>query len=302
MHVQTLQYGLDEVRGITDPRGMRGTVLSVDYTIICGLRISLANFREALALNHLETERFLHAGYAAGIACLTPEERDLGSVIIDMGGGTTSIAIFMEGKLVYVDTITVGGNHVTTDIARILSTPLSDAERLKAIDGSVMPTEVAGDAPERLREVMRLGRSDNITIPSLGSATTEIGGKTIERNLLSAIIRPRVEEILEILQNRMAKARMEHTAGSRFVLTGGASQLTGLADLFARQSKKSIGIGTPIGVAGLDENNSSSGYAASIGGLIHVSRLEDNDPDDRQTRTLPHGPFERIGAWLRDNL
>jgi cell division protein FtsA len=159
-----------------------------------------------------------------------------------------------------------------------------------------MPTEVAGDAPERLREVMRLGRSDNITIPSLGSATTEIGGKTIERNLLSAIIRPRVEEILEILQNRMAKARMEHTAGSRFVLTGGASQLTGLADLFARQSKKSIG------VAGLDENNSSSGYAASIGGLIHVSRLEDNDPDDRQTRTLPHGPFERIGAWLRDNL
>ena len=143
---------------------------------------------------------------------------------------------------------------------------------------------------------------DNITIPSLGSATTEIGGKTIERNLLSAIIRPRVEEILEILQNRMAKARMEHTAGSRFVLTGGASQLTGLADLFARQSKKSIGIGTPIGVAGLDENNSSSGYAASIGGLIHVSRLEDNDPDDRQTRTLPHGPFERIGAWFRDNL
>ena len=302
MHVQTLQYGLDEVRGITDPRGMRGTVLSVDYTIICGLRISLANFREALALNHLETERFLHAGYASGIACLTPEERDLGSVIIDMGGGTTSIAIFMEGKLVYVDTITVGGNHVTTDIARILSTPLGDAERLKAIDGSVMPTEVAGDAPERLREVMRLGRSDNITIPSLGSATTEIGGKTIERNLLSAIIRPRVEEILEILQNRMAKARMEHTAGSRFVLTGGASQLTGLADLFARQSKKSIGIGTPIGVAGLDENNSSSGYAASIGGLIHVSRLEDNDPDDRQTRTLPHGPFERIGVWLRDNL
>jgi len=302
MHIQTLQYGLDEVRGISDPKGMRGTTLSVDYTMVCGLRISLANFREALALNHLETERFLHAGYTAGVACLTTEERDLGSVIIDMGGGTTSIAIFMEGKLVYVDTITVGGHHVTTDIARILSTPVNDAERLKAIDGSVMPTELAGEAPDTLREVMRMGRSDNITIPSLDSTTTEIGGKTIERNLLSAIIRPRVEEILELLQNRMAKARMEHTAGSRFVLTGGASQLTGLADLFARQSKKSIGIGKPIGVTGLDDNNSGPGYAACIGGLIHVSRLEDNDPDDRQTRTLPHGPFERIGAWLRDNL
>ena len=109
---------------------------------------------------------------------------------------------------------------------------------------------------------------------------TEIGGKTIERNLLTAIIRPRIEEILELLQNRMAKARMEHTAGSRFVLTGGASQLTGLADLFARQSKKSIGIGKPIGVTGLDDNNSGPGYAACIGGLIHLSLLEDNDPDD----------------------
>ena len=302
MHVQTLQYGLDEMRGISDPKGMRGTTLSVDYTMVCGLRSSLANFREALALNHLETERFLHAGYSAGVACLTAEERDLGSVIIDMGGGTTSIAIFMEGKLVYVDTITIGGNHVTIDIARILSTPVNDAERLKAIDGSVMPTEFASEAPDTLREVMRMGLSDNITIPSLDSTTTEIGGKTIERKLLSAIIRPRVEEILELLQNRMAKARMEHTAGSRFVLTGGASQLTGLADLFARQSKKSIGIRKPIGVTGLDDNNNGPGYAACIGGLIYVSRLDDNDPDDRQTRTLPQGPFERIGAWLRDNL
>ena len=100
----------------------------------------------------------------------------------------------------------------------------------------------------------------------------------------------------------MANARMEYTAGSRFVLTGGDSQLTGLADLFTRQSKKSIGIGKPIGVTGLDDNNSGPGYAACIGGLIYVSRLEDNDPDDRQTRTLPQGPFDRIGAWLRDNL
>ena len=141
-----------------------------------------------------------------------------------MGGGTTSIAIFMEG-VVYVDTITIGGNHVTIDIASDLSTPVNDAERLKAIDGSVMPTEFASEAPDTLREVMRMGLSDNITIPSLDSTTTEIGGKTIERKLLSAIIRPRVEEILELLQNRMAKARMEHTAGSRFVLTGGVTMV-----------------------------------------------------------------------------
>ena len=218
MHVQTLQYSLDDVRGIDDPRGMRGTDLSVDYTLVCGMRTSLANLREALALNHLETDRFLHSAYASGLACLTAEERDLGSVIVDMGGGTTSIAIFMEGKLVYVDTIKIGGIRVTTDIARVLSTPIADAERLKAIDGSVMPTEITGIAPDPLREVVRLGRSDNITIPTLGSAT-EVIGQTIERNLLSAIIRPRIEEILELLQGRMQQAQMEHTAGSRYVLT-----------------------------------------------------------------------------------
>ena len=301
MHLQTLQYSLDDVRGIADPKGMRGTTLGVDYTLVCGLRTSLANFREALALNHLETDRFLHAGYSAGLACLSTEERDLGSVIVDMGGGTTSIAIFMEGKLVYVDTIKVGGGRVTTDIARILSMPVAEAERLKAIDGSVMPTELTTPPPDTLREVMRLGQSDNITIPAFGS-TTEVAGKTIERNLLSAIIRPRVEEILELLHDRMARARMEHTAGSRYVLTGGASQLTGLADLFAKQSKKSVGVGRPIGVSGLDENCSSPSFAAAIGAMIHVSQIAENDPTERQTRTLPHGPFEKIGAWLRDNL
>ena len=75
-----------------------------------------------------------------------------------------------------------------------------------------------------------------------------------------------------------------------------------LADLFAKQTKKSVGLGKPIGIAGLDEDSSGPGFAASIGALIHVSRIEENDPTDRQTRTLPHGPFERIGAWLRDNL
>ena len=301
MHLQTLQYDLDDVRGITDPRGMRGSSLSVDYTIVSGARTSLTNFREALILNHLDVDRFIHAGYAAGLACLSEEERDLGGAVIDMGGGTTSISIFMHGKLIYVDTVPVGGHRVTTDIARILSLPVADAERIKAIDGSVMPADLSGTPPASLSEVMRNGNSDNIVIPSQGD-NIEIGGKSVERNLLSAIIRPRIEEILELLHGRMERARMEHTAGSRYVLTGGASQLTGLADLFAKQAKKSVGLGKPIGIAGLDEDSSGPGFAASIGALIHVSRIEENDPTDRQTRTLPHGPFERIGAWLRDNL
>ena len=301
MQVQTLQYGLDEVRGISDPRGMRGRSLSVDYTVISGARTSLANFREALALNHLGVDRFIHTGYAAGLACLSDEERDLGSTVIDLGGGTTSLAIFMDGKIIYADSIPVGGHHVTTDIARILSTPSAEAERLKAIHGSIMPIDVMASAPSPLQEAVKLGRSDNITIPGLGDMI-EAGGQTIERNLLSAIIRPRIDEILELLQKRMVAAKMHHAAGNRFVLTGGGSQLTGIRDFCAKEMQKSIGLGTPSGITGLGDDDYGPGNAAAIGALIHISRLEDDDPAERQTRTLPHGPIERFGAWLRDNL
>ena len=301
MQLQTLQYGLDEVRGIVDPLGMRGRKLSVDYTIVSGAQTSLANFREALALNHLSVDRFIHSGYAAGLACLSDEERDLGSTIIDLGGGTTSLAIFMDGKMIYADSIAIGGNHVTTDIARILSTPTSEAERLKAIHGSIMPIDVMASAPSPLQQAVKLGRSDNITIPGLGDMI-EAGGQTIERNLLSAIIRPRIDEILELLQNRMDAAKMKHAAGSRFVLTGGGSQLTGIRDFCAKELQKSIGLGMPSGITGLSDDDYGPGNAAAIGALIHVSRIEDDDPTERQTRTLPHGPIERFGAWLRDNL
>jgi cell division protein FtsA len=301
MQMQTLQYGLDEVRDISDPRGMRGRVLSVDYTVVSAARTSLANFREALALNHLSVDRFIHAGYAAGIACLSEEERDLGSTVIDFGGGTTAMATFMDGKLIYADSIPLGGHHVTTDIARILTTPIADAERLKAVEGSIMPIDTLATAPDPLKQAVKMGQSDNITLPGLGDMI-EVGGKMIERNLLSAIIRPRIDEILEMLMRRMEAAKMQHAAGSRFILTGGASQLTGLNDFCASSLGKTTTLGLPTGVTGLSNDTIGAGNAAAIGALIHVNRLDDDDPAERQTRTLPHGPIERIGAWLRDNL
>ena len=301
MQMQTLQYGLDEVRDISDPRGMRGRVLSVNYTVVSAARTSLANFREALALNHLSVERFIHAGYAAGIACLSEEERDLGSTVIDFGGGTTAMATFMDGKLIYADSIPLGGHHVTTDIARILSTPIADAERLKAVEGSLMPIDALVTAPDPLKQAVKMGQSDNITLPGFGDMI-EVGSKMIERNLLSAIIRPRIDEILEMLMRRMEAAKMQHAASSRFILTGGASQLTGLNDFCGSSLSKTTALGLPRGVNGMSNDTIGTGNAAAIGALIHVNRLEDDDPAERQTRTLPNGPIERIGAWLRDNI
>ena len=301
MQLHPLHYSLDEMRGVADPTGMRGRTLSVDFLTVCATRTSLTNIIEALAINHLGAERFIHAGYAAGLACLGDEERELGSTVIDLGGGTSSAAIFMDGKLIYIDTVPVGGHHVSTDIARILSTPLGEAERLKAVHGSITPVDAMASAPSPVRQAVELGRSDNITLPGFGDVI-EAGGKTIERSLLSAVIKPRIEEIVELLMDRMRAGRMEYAAGNRFVLTGGGSQMTGIADFCAQLAGRNVILGQPRGVSNLAVEETSRSSAAAIGALIHVSRLSEDDPAERQTRTLPHGPIERLGAWFRDNL
>ena len=301
MQLHPLHYSLDDVRGIADPAGMRGRRLAVDFLNVTALRTSLTNILEALALNHLSAERFIHAGYAAGLACLSGEDRDLGSTVIDVGGGTSSIAIFMDGRLIYADTVPVGGQHVTTDIARILSTPLAEAERLKAVHGSITPVDTMAAAPSPVREALQLGMSDNIALPGLGDVI-EAGGKTIERRLLSAVIKPRIEEIIELLMDRMRAVRMDYAAGNRFVLTGGTSQLTGIADFSAQLVGRNVILGQPAGIGNLPVEETSRSNAAAVGALIHVSRLTEDDPAERQTRTLPHGPIERLGAWFRDNL
>jgi cell division protein FtsA len=156
-------------------------------------------------------------------------------------------------------------------------------------------------APSPVREALQLGMSDNITLPGLGDVI-EAGGKTIERRLLSAVIKPRVEEIIELLMDRMRGARMDYAAGNRFVLTGGTSQLTGVADFCAQLVGRNVILGQPAGISNLAVEETSRSNAAAVGALLHVSRLTEDDPAERQTRTLPHGPIERLGAWFRDNL
>ena len=299
MQLHPLHYSLDDVRGIADPAGMRGRRLSVDFLAVSALRTSLGNIIEALALNHLSAERFIHAGYAAG-ACPSAEDRELGSTVIDIGGGTSSIAIFMDGKLIYIDTVPVGGQHVSTDIARILSTPLAEAERLKAVHGSITPVDTMASAPSPVRQALQLGHSDNITLPGLGDVI-EAGGKTIERRLLSAVIKPRIEEIVELLMDRMRAARMEYAAGNRFVLTGGGSQLTGIADFCAQLVGRNVILGRPSGIGNLPVDEQA----------VERRRRRRADPcrpvDRRRPgRTSDPHPaarnMERLGAWFRDNL
>ena len=212
IHTIPVTYSIDGSRGIRDPRGMYGERLGVDIHIVTAATSPLRNLQLCLDHGHLGIAGMCASAYASGLACLVEDERNMGVTLVDMGGGTTSIAVFMEGALVFTDVIPIGGQHVTNDVARGLLTTVQDAERLKTLFGSALRS------PSDDQEM--------ITITQVGEAADE-HAQTIPRSMLTGIIQPRMEEILEAVHERLISSGFNQAAGKRVVLTGGASQLSG---------------------------------------------------------------------------
>src|SRR5258708_1526266 len=175
------------------------------------------------------------APHAAGLSSLVSDERDLGVTLIDMGGGTTSIAVFYEGHLVPVDTIPVGGEHVTRDIARGLSTPLAHAERMKTQIGRAV--------------VKPNDEYDIIDVPLIGEED-RTRPNHIPRSILVGIIPPRIDETFQLGRNRLEASGVDKLAGGRAVIVGGACQLDGVPEVAAAILNKKVRIGGPLRLAG----------------------------------------------------
>ena len=157
LHAIPTNYNIDGSRGVHDPRGMFGERLGVDVHMVSGLRGPLRNLELCIERCHLSVAGFAVTPYASGLASLVEDEMDLGVAVVDMGGGTTSLAVFFEGAMVYCDSVSIGGNHITNDIARGLSTPLAHAERMKTLYGSAL----ASPSDEReMIDVPQVGESD----------------------------------------------------------------------------------------------------------------------------------------------
>src|SRR3546814_8500189 len=177
---------------------------------------------------HLEPAAFVVSPYASGLASLVDDELELGATVIDMGGGATTIAVFYEHNVIFTDVILVGGNHVPSDIARGLSTPLVHAERIKTLYGHVItaPTD----------------EGELIDVPQVGEDDSS-HSQQIPRSLLVGIIQPRVEETLELVRSRLELSGFDKVAGRRVVLTGGACQLPGTRELASTVLDKQVRIG-----------------------------------------------------------
>jgi cell division protein FtsA len=289
VHSLPIGYALDGSRGIRDPRGMLGTRLSVDMHVVTAETAPVRNLELAVNRCHLEVETIVASPYAAGLSTLVDDEGELGAACVDMGGGTTSMAIFADGGFCHVDAIPVGGHHVTTDIAQGLSTRLADAERIKTLHGSALAT--SSDDHEV------------IGVPSVGVDRHDV--VNVPRGALTRIIRPRVEEILELVRDRLAASGFAGRVGKRVVLTGGASQLTGMVEVARRILGRNVRLGRPLGIAGLPQAAKGAAYSAAVGLLIYpqVSQIEQFDMrHQRRAMTGTGGGYiTRVGQWLKES-
>jgi cell division protein FtsA len=246
-------YVVDEARGVKNPLGMFCQRIGVAMHAVAVKPSPLANLKLAVERGHLNVVGALFGAYASGLATLTEDEKQIGATVIDMGGGVTSIAVFLEGHLVHADVVPVGGLAVTSDIARMVATPLAAAERAKTLYGAAL-----GEMD---------GAADMVSIPQMGEEG-EDSALRLPRSMLTRIIQARLEEIFTEVGNRLKAAGYEVAAGRRAVLTGGASQLAGTRELAARILNKQVRIGRPQSFPGLAAASAGPDYATAIGLLM----------------------------------
>jgi cell division protein FtsA len=290
LHSLPIGYALDESRGIRDPRGMVGQRLGVDMHVATTDVAAARNLTLLVERAHIGVEAMVAAPYVSGLSVLAEDEADLGAAVIDLGAGTTTLAVFAEGRFVHVDGFTVGGHHVTMDIARGLTTTIADAERLKTLFGAAL------SGPSDDRDMISLSAID---------ADPRDPPRMIPRSHLVRIIRPRVEEILEMARDKLNASPFAADPRGRVILTGGASQLTGLSDLALQILGRQVRIGRPLGIGGLSEATRGPAFAAMAGLLVYpqFAYLEHCEPrKTRQLMTGTDGYFTRVGRWLRESF
>ena len=290
LHSLPTGYALDNATGIREPRGMLGSRFGVDMHMVTADVATVRNLMLTVERSHLSIEAMVAAPYVAGLAALADDEADLGAACIDLGAGTTSMAVFSGGRFIHADGFALGSHHVTMDLARGLNTGIADAERIKAIYGSVL----SGGSDER----------DMITVPPVGDDERE-PPQFVSRATLTRIVKPRVEEILEMVRDRLAASPFAAEPRGRVVLTGGGSQLAGIADLAARILRRPVRIGRPLGLSGLPEAAKSPAFAVAAGLLVYpqAAHLEHFEPRrTRQLMTGTGGYMARVGRWLRESF
>ena len=280
IHVLPQEYIVDHQDGIKDPMGMNGVRLEAKVHMVSASIASGQNIIKCANRCGLSVEALVLEPLAASRTVLSADEKELGVVMIDIGGGTTDIVVFSGGSLVYTSVLPLGGNHVTNDIAVGLRTPAVEAERIKQKYGCALGSMVRAD--------------ETIEVPSVGGRKPRV----LPRQILTEIIEPRLEELFSLVKKRLRDSGVEEALGSGVVITGGTSLLEGMPELAEQVFDMPVRRGLPKGVGGLVDVVKNPMYAAAVGLVLYGLEESQKKLLRRDENHLYGKVKDRMRHWL----
>ena len=286
IHMNHVAYILDGELGVRDPERLAGKRLSANWHTVTADLKPVRNLSMLIDRADLGVRQFVPSGYAAALAATTSDERRLGVTCINIGAGVVDIASFKDGQFVFTDTIPFGGSHLTYDIARNLTTPLAEAERIKTLYGTLV------------------GARSHENEPIHYVLAGELEGEAYQttRAELHRILYPRVESQLSVLRERFERIDRIVSPGPNIVVTGGASQLVGLVDMAVQKLERPVRVGNVPRVEGLPESISNPAFSAVVGlgcvpPIAEVQSYQASPP-----KVMSRGYLGRMEQWLRESF
>jgi cell division protein FtsA len=279
IHVLPQEYKVDDQDGIRDPIGFSGVRLEVDVHIVTGSVSAAQNILRCIEKCGIGVEELVLQPLASSYAVLTRDEMELGCVVIDMGGGTTDLAVFHEGSVKHTAVIGIGGKNVTSDLAIGLRTPLEQAEQLKCNYGSALSSTV--DATEM------------VIVPGVAGRES----KEVSRSVLASIIEPRVEEIFSLVARELKKSQSTEMLAAGVILTGGAAQLDGVLELAEQIFDLPAKLGSPLQYDNNTEITPGPAFATGIGAIHYALSRSDKTA----IRSKPGGltkTIDKMKKWF----
>jgi cell division protein FtsA len=282
IHTIPQYYLVDEQDGIIDPVGMSGVRLEAKAHIVTGAVTSIQNVVKSVNRVGLEVKELVLGQLAASEAALSNDEKALGVALIDIGGGTTDIAVFSEGSLKHTAVLPVGGHYVTSDIATGLRTPIAEAEKIKIKYGCAYLPLIAKD--------------EMIEVPSVGGREP----REVSRQILGRIIEPRMDEILVMAQKEISRSGCEDILAAGIVLTGGGAILEGITELAEQIFNVPVRRGVPVGIGGLTDLVNSPLYATGAGLVLFAGRNMLKENLIQGEGNFINRLFRRFRQWILD--
>ena len=280
IHIIPQEYVIDDQDGIKEPLGMSGVRLEAKVHIVTGAISSAQNIIKCCNSTGLNVGDIVLQQLASSAAVLTKDEKELGVALVDIGGGTTDIAIFSGGSLVHTAVLSLGGNHITNDIAVGLRTPTFEAEKIKCKYGCAISSMVNKD--------------ETIEVPSVGGRKPRI----LSRQVLTDIIEPRVEEVFALVHREIVKSGYEDLLASGVVITGGQSIMEGMTEMAEFIFDLPVKRGVPIGIGGLLDVVNSPMYSTGVGLVIYGSKQKQANKFKIRDRNIYGKVRERMKEWM----